>query len=30
MSDLRIAVHVERDEREVDAGSTAGSLFDGN
>ena len=30
MSDLRIAVHVDRDERAVDAGTTAGSLFDGN
>ena len=30
MSDLRIAVHVDRDERAVDAGTTAGSLFGGN
>src|SRR5687768_13330786 len=30
MSDLRIAVHVDRDERAVDTGTTAGSLFDGN
>ena len=30
MSDLRIAVHVDRDERAVDAGTTAGGLFGGN
>ena len=30
MSDLRIAVHVGRDERAVDAGTTAGGLFDGD
>jgi threonyl-tRNA synthetase len=29
MSDLPIAVHVDRDERAVDAGTTAGELFDG-
>src|SRR5205823_13963426 len=30
MSDPRIAVQVDRDERAVDAGTTAGDLFDGD
>src|SRR5215218_2267558 len=30
MSDLRIAVHLVQDERAVEAGTTAGELFDGD